>query len=82
MILDKLKAKFSKPSNLSKKIEELGLSDRTYYCLRRAQIATVGDLVELSWLQLRGCRGMVRRSCDEVEKALEGLGLGLRKGDK
>jgi len=80
MILDKIRAKFKKPNpNLSKTIAEIGLSTRTYHCLRRAEIATVGDLIKLSWPDLMSVRGTVRKSCEEVEVVLKGLGLGLRK---
>lgn len=79
MILDKLKSVFSKPNHLSKKIADIGLTDRTYHILRRAEIWTVGDLVQLSRKNLKGCRGAVRKTVEEVEKMLEGLGLGLRK---
>jgi DNA-directed RNA polymerase, alpha subunit/40 kD subunit len=82
MIIDKLKAKLNKNKNLTKKIEELGFTDRTYHCLRRAGIATVGDLVRMSWKDLMGCRNVVRKTCEEIERVLDGMGLGLRKDDK
>ena len=79
MILDKLISKFKKNPHLEKTIADLGLTPRTYHCLRRADIWTVGDLVELSWKDLSGNRGVNRRTIEEVEKVLNGLGLGLRK---
>jgi DNA-directed RNA polymerase subunit alpha len=79
VILDKLKARFRKPNNLTKPIAELELSVRTYHCLRRAEITTVGDLVKLSWNDIARLRKATRRSCEEVEKALKGMGLGLRE---
>ena len=85
MILDKLKAKFTKPNTeLGKTIAEIGLSTRTYHRLRRADIWTVGDLVQLSWNDLAGFRRMNRKGIEEVERVLKGmgLGLGLREDDK
>lgn len=81
MIIDKLKNKLNKSKNLTKKIEELGLSDRTYHRLRRAGISTVGDLVQLSRKDLMGKRNVVRKTCEEVEGVLKGMGLGPRKDD-
>jgi len=82
MILDKLISKFKKNPHLEKTIADLGLTPRTYHCLRRASIWTVGDLVELSRKDIKGIRGSVRRTVEEVEKVLQGLGLELRKDGK
>ena len=79
MILDKLKSVFKKPNHLSKTIEQLDFTVRTYNILKRQGIGTVGDLVQLSWKDLAGIRRMHRKGIEEVEKVLEGLGLGLRK---
>jgi len=81
MFINKIIAKLKPNPNLDKTIADIGLTPRTYHCLRRADIWTVGDLVELSWKDLSGNRGVNRRTCEEVEKALKGLGLGLRKDD-
>lgn len=83
MILDKLKVAFKKPNpHLNKTIANIGLTDRTYHVLRRAEIWTVGDLVQLSRKSLKGCRGAVRGTVVEVEKVLDGMGLKLREGEK
>jgi len=84
LTLDKLKSVFTRKPNphLDKTIADIGLTPRTYHCLRRADIWTVGDLVELSRKDIKGVRGSVRRTVEEVEKVLNGLGLGLRKDDK
>ena len=82
MILDKLKSVFKKPNHLDKTIEQLGFTVRTYNILKRQGIGTVGGLVQLSWNDLSKFRRMHRRGIEEVEGVLEGLGLGLRKGDE
>ena len=79
MIIDKLKNRLNKSKNMTKTIEELGFTPNTYHCLRKARIKTVGDLVDMTWKQLMGKRNAVRKTCEEVEKVLKGLGLGLRK---
>ena len=81
MFINKIIAKLKPNPHLEKTIADLGLTPRTYHCLRRADIWTVGDLVELSWKDLSGNRGVNRRTVEEVEKVLNGLGLGLRKDD-
>jgi len=82
MIIDKLRGKLKKPNpHLADSIKEIGLTDRTYHCLRKARIATVGDLIELSWNDLRSMRGVVRKTCVEVESILKDLGLELRKDE-
>lgn len=82
MILDKLIAKFKPNPHLKDKIAEIGLTTRTYHCLRRSDVVTVGDLTKLTRKNISGFRGSNRGLCEEVEKVLSGLGLGLRKGDK
>jgi hypothetical protein len=38
--------------------------------------------VRMSWKDLMGCRNVVRKTCEEIERVLDGMGLGLRKDDK
>ena len=82
MFINKIISKLKHNPNLDKTIADLGLTPRTYHCLRRADIWTVGDLVELSRKDIKGIRSSVRRTFEEVEKVLNGLGLGLRKDGK
>jgi len=79
MILDKLKSIFKPNPHLNKTIEQLDFALRTQSILKRQGIATVGDLVQLSWNDLRSLRGGNRRTCEEVEKVLGGMGLKLRE---
>lgn len=79
MILDKLKAVFKPNPDLTKPITELNLTTRTHDILRKSGVATVGDLAQLSRKNLKGCRGVVRRTVMEVERVLDDMGLGLRK---
>ncbi len=61
-------------------IEDLDLSVRSFNCLKRAQINTVGDLVEKSEDEMMKVRNLGRKSLDEVKKKLDELGLSLRFG--
>ncbi len=47
-------------------IEELQLSVRAYNCLKRAQINTIGDLLEYSPEKLQQLKNFGRKSADEV----------------
>jgi len=59
-------------------IEELNLSVRSYNCLKREGINTVGDLRQKSEAELMDIRNFGQKSIDEVKGKLEELGLGLR----
>jgi DNA-directed RNA polymerase subunit alpha len=60
-------------------IEELNLSVRSYNCLKREGINTVGDLVQRSEQELMDIRNFGQKSIDEVKAKLEELGLNLRE---
>jgi DNA-directed RNA polymerase subunit alpha len=60
-------------------IEELNLSVRSYNCLKREGINTVGDLVQRSEQELMDIRNFGQKSIDEVKSKLEELGLSLRE---
>src|SRR6266513_898110 len=60
-------------------IEELNLSVRSYNCLKREGINTVGDLVQRSEAELMDIRNFGQKSIDEVKGKLDELGLGLRQ---
>ncbi len=60
-------------------IEELQLSVRSYNCLKREGVNTVGDLVQKSEAELMDIRNFGQKSIDEVKAKLEDLGLGLRE---
>lgn len=64
-------------------IEELQLSVRSYNCLKKAQINTVGDLLKYSPEQLQELRNFGRKSADEVFSTLKnklGIILNSEKG--
>jgi DNA-directed RNA polymerase subunit alpha len=60
-------------------IEELQLSVRAYNCLKKAQINTVGDLLQYSSEKLRKLKNFGRKSADEVFSTLKNkLGIILK----
>ena len=59
-------------------IEELELGVRSYNCLKRAGIQTVGDLVSKSEGELAAIPNFGKKSIDEVIETLSQRGLTLR----
>jgi DNA-directed RNA polymerase subunit alpha len=60
-------------------IEELELGVRSYNCLKRAGIQTVGDLISKSEAELNAIPNFGKKSIDEVIETLEARGMGLRQ---
>jgi DNA-directed RNA polymerase subunit alpha len=61
-------------------IEELELGVRSYNCLKRAGVQTVGDLIQKSESELNAIPNFGRKSIEEVKETLEARGLALRQG--
>jgi len=59
-------------------IEDLDLTVRSYNCLKREGIHTVGELVGRSEADLLDIRNFGSKSIDEVKIKLHGLGLALK----
>ncbi len=60
-------------------IEELELGVRSYNCLKRAGIQTIGDLVAKSEAELNAIPNFGKKSIDEVIETLASRGLVLRQ---
>jgi len=60
-------------------IEELELGVRSYNCLKRAGIQTVGDLISKSEGELNAIPNFGKKSIDEVIETLHARGLNLRE---
>jgi DNA-directed RNA polymerase subunit alpha len=65
--------------DLALPIEELSLSVRSYNCLKREGINTVGELVQRTEQELTDIRNFGQKSIDEVKSKLDELGLSLRE---
>ena len=63
-------------------IEELDLSVRSFNCLKRAGINTVGDLIGKSEDEMMKVRNLGRKSLEEVMAKLDSLGFSLTKEDE
>jgi DNA-directed RNA polymerase subunit alpha len=59
-------------------IEELELGVRSYNCLKRAGIQTVGELLQKSESELAAIPNFGRKSIEEVVETLKARGLELR----
>jgi DNA-directed RNA polymerase subunit alpha len=62
-------------------IDELELSVRSFNCLKRAGINTVGELVNKTDDDMMKIRNMGRKSLDEVRAKLKELGLSFKASD-
>jgi DNA-directed RNA polymerase subunit alpha len=72
----------SKNHVLDTVIEDLDFSVRTYNCLKRAGINTIGDLVARSEEDMMKVRNLGKKSLEEVIEKLEELGLSLAAVDE
>jgi len=63
---------------LSTPIEQLDMTVRSYNCLKREGIHTVGELITRSEADLLDIRNFGSKSIDEVKVKLAGLGLALK----
>ncbi|MCL5115660.1 MAG: DNA-directed RNA polymerase subunit alpha [Firmicutes bacterium] len=63
-------------------IEELDLSVRSFNCLKRAGINTVGELTAKTDEDMMKVRNLGKKSLEEVKEKLSSLGLGLRPSEE
>lgn len=66
-------------SLLETSIEDLDLSVRSYNCLKRQGVNTVGQLVDCTEGDLLNIRNFGAKSIEEVKDKLQQMGLGLRQ---
>ena len=75
--LGEVQPEYSGSPDLDLPIEALDLSERPRNCLRRAQIKTVGELVERTSDDLLNITNFGQKSLEEVTAKLDELGLSL-----
>ena len=63
--------------NLLLPIEDMDLSVRSYNCLKREGVASVGELVQKTEQDLLDIRNFGQKSIEEVKQKLQEMGLGL-----
>lgn len=66
---------------LEAKIEELDFSVRTYNCLKKEHIDTIGELVQLSEKSLLEIRNLGTKSLNEIKDKLAERGMGLAEDE-
>ncbi|MBX6350125.1 MAG: DNA-directed RNA polymerase subunit alpha [Clostridia bacterium] len=66
---------------LERSIEELDLSVRSFNCLKRAGINTIGELIAKTPEDMMKVRNLGKKSLEEVEEKLAALGLHLRQSE-
>jgi DNA-directed RNA polymerase subunit alpha len=67
---------------LERSIEDLELSVRSFNCLKRAGINTIGELASRTADDMMRVRNLGRKSLEEVEEKLRSLGLSLRVAEE
>ncbi|WP_020575564.1 DNA-directed RNA polymerase subunit alpha [Actinopolymorpha alba] len=65
-------------ADLALPVEDLNLTVRSYNCLKREGIHTVGELISRSEQDLLDIRNFGAKSIDEVKQKLAGMGLALK----
>lgn len=68
-------------TDLTLPIEEMDFSVRSYNCLKREQVVTVGQLIERTEEDLLDIRNFGQKSIDEVKQKLAEMGLSLKQKD-
>ena len=63
--------------HLSRSVEELELSVRSYNCLKNASIRTIGELVQKTEAEMLKTKNFGRKSLNEIKEILAEMGLSL-----
>ena len=71
----------SKIKKLETSIDDLDFSVRAYNCLKRANINTLGDLIDKSELEMMKIRNLGKKSLKEVIDKIKDMGLKFRDED-
>jgi len=75
------KEKDDKEKILEMPIEELDLSVRSYNCLKRAGINTIGELIQKTPEDMMKIRNLGKKSLEEVQSKLESFNLSLKQSE-
>src|SRR6202522_1481421 len=63
--------------NLNRSVEELELSVRSYNCVKNANIATIGELIQKTEAEMLKTKNFGRKSLNEIKEILAQMGLSL-----
>ena len=72
------KPKVAQKGVLDTTVDDMDLSVRSYNCLKRAAINTVGEIVALDYEQATKIRNLGRHSLDEIIAKIHSLGLKMK----
>lgn len=76
------KEKDEREKLLEMPIEELDLSVRSYNCLKRAGINTIGELIQKTPEEILKVRNLGKKSLEEIEEKLAAFNLSLKKSEE
>ncbi len=82
VIIEDKKVEGTAPDSINISIDELELSVRSYNCLKRAGMNTVGELVNKTADEMMKVRNLGRKSLDEVLAKLKELGVSLKESEE
>jgi DNA-directed RNA polymerase subunit alpha len=74
---DSLDSPGMRNDNLNRSVEELELSVRSYNCLKNANIATIGELIQKTEAEMLKTKNFGRKSLNEIKEILAQMGLSL-----
>jgi DNA-directed RNA polymerase subunit alpha len=74
---DALDGPAARNENLNRSVEELELSVRSYNCLKNANIATIGELIQKTEAEMLKTKNFGRKSLNEIKEILAQMGLSL-----
>ena len=77
-----VKEEEEKEKDLERAVEELELSMRSRNCLKRANINTIAELVNMTEDEMMKVRNLGKKSLDEIKYKLEEMGYGFRSKDE
>jgi DNA-directed RNA polymerase subunit alpha len=64
----------------NKPVEDMDLSVRSYNCLKKANIDTLGQLIQTKEADLMSVKNFGKKSIDEIKEKLEEMELSLKEG--
>ena len=62
---------------LNRSVDELELSVRSYNCLKKTSIETIGELVQKTEAEMLKTKNFGRKSLNEIKEILKTMGLSL-----
>ena len=78
-IIKNVKGDYLEPALQDTPLEALEFSTRTYNCLHRAGIKTLGDITNMYLYELQKVRSIGNKSLNEIQQTLKRYGVSLKK---